>query len=322
MKNRPFLSIFVFIIFLLLLLLLLFPLSESKALCPALRIINIDTNFNLNLNPRPLISVEVARPDFCGSNYYLSFSRGRNGGYDRYLYNDHDDDHEYESRIPFQLYRNFPSNSILKYDRDIKGENDTIGGSFPAWYGIGENRHTFRAVLSVPFNPLPAGTYTESIQIELYQGAYARGVYLDRKMIHFTYTVPKVTALSIVRNSAPFDYFDQNERVDFGDLLKNGKYRDVDLRVLSNAGYEITFNSKYGSKMKHENKSVYARYKTFIDGREITLLQGISTIVSRNKGVTSFKGDRVRVHFKLDHQGKLISGHYSDTITVNVTSTL
>jgi spore coat protein U-like protein len=92
------------------------------------------------------------------------------------------------------------------------------------------------------------------------------------------------------------------------------------LRVRSNSGYTVTFESENGGAMKNtdptDNSTV--AYVLEVDGAVVDLSRGRRPSVARNSGMTDSNGERRGLSFAAGPVGDATAGTYRDNITITV----
>jgi spore coat protein U-like protein len=211
-----------------------------------------------------------------------------------------------------------PSRRVILGDPTQAGGQECLSGFFPA----GGSEQELSYTIVVPARQLkPAGRYADLIRIALHQGTPGNSVQHDVRVITFSVRIDAIAALSLVPPGSGFTPNAQLSRLDFGSLSQN-KTRRMDLRVRSNAGYHVTFESENGGVMRHLDPSVatIVPYRLQVGGQIINLASGRQTPVSLPKRLTGLEGDGHELQVIIGETGNALAGNYRDNITVTVAS--
>lgn len=286
--------------------------------CNKLALIINYPSYNLNANTNPILDFKVSRVnDVLGCNYFVGFSKGRAVDYNRNLY-------LINSKIPIQLYKNNPSNNILKDTPDVQNENDCISGIFNKKDKILENTQGYKTILSLPSNIMLAGTYTETFAVNLYQGTLAGGYSKkDTKTITYTYNYPTKIDLSLVNSGAPFDLTATYQTLNFG-ILTTGQTQSFDIVVLSNSGYNLYFSSTNNGNLKHVNYNSNVIYSMYVNNGQVNLTTSSSNPVpvASGVGLTANEGVRIPIRVTMGEVKNQLAGQYADVIFITISSNL
>ena len=106
------------------------------------------------------------------------------------------------------------------------------------------------------------------------------------------------------------------------DRLAQGKAKGFDLRVRSNAGYQVLVESENGGVMKSIDPSLPSTIPYFlkVGGTPVNLSGGRKTALVRNNRLTDHNGDRHEVSVTMGEIGNAIAGTYRDHLIVTVIS--
>ena len=186
--------------------------------------------------------------------------------------------------------------------------------------------------LQIPYNAdsapalIPAGTFIDNYVIDLYEGSNPLGFTtpVDSKAITFSITIPKIIAISLVSSGGGFIEGQTTQNVNLGSLYE-GQSSGLDLRVRSNAGFEVTFSSLNNGNMKHATANSLVPYKFYVNGALLNMSNSLSVPVSAitRAGQTAMGGIAypLRVVVGDVMGGQKLSGSHSDSITITATTT-
>jgi len=141
----------------------------------------------------------------------------------------------------------------------------------------------------------------------------------DTESVIITAIVPRIIRIALVGYGAPFDPDDTHETLDFG-VLQKGESRTFDIRVVTNAGFSISFASINNGRLVHftDGNESEVFYKVKVNGvyKDLSSSQGTPVEVSSGTGETSLEGVRNPVKIKIGSVENKAAGDYSDIITV------
>lgn len=287
-----------------------------------LRTNNVNLVWSQTLGTQQLtFQIEKGNAPQC--HYGVTFSRGNNSssGYNRRMQSG-------SSYLNYQLYRESSLTNILKELPDVTSLNDIIVGTLP--HG-NDQVATVTYFLQIPLNQAtqprlkPPGTYTDTYVLRVYDNT---GNHLttpdDTKNVNLTTIIPRDIQLSLVAAGGGFDPNSTTQSLDFG-TLSDGATRSFDLRVLSNAGFVVTFSSQNNGQMKHENASVTTKvpYTLTVNSvpKNLSSSAGNPVVVATSGGQTDMQGAVNPVTITIGSiEGKL-AGRYSDNIVVTAATT-
>ncbi len=252
------------------------------------------------------IAVDLDLVKFSNSNrcrsYYLGFSKGSAGSYDRKLYNGGYSvnyniyEKENTSKELWSAYENSSSRKI-KVDMD-------------SWY----KRVTVYVKLPAPTSTLQTGLYTDSTQIQILprsNGSTGGGF----SQLTTNLNIQSDINLSLVGRGGQYDENQTSHTLNFG-TMTTGKMRSFDLIVKANTGYRVSVSSEYDGSLAHNEKSNYKVGYTFsVNGSGMSLVGSKSSpkqIFSSNS--PSQNGRVIEIDVSLLNTEQKLSGPYSDYI--------
>jgi hypothetical protein len=271
-----------------------------------------------DMNPSPPVGIDVklvssAPTDTC--DFSVVFSRGAAADYSRYLSKGAD-------RYAFNLFKlNSASSTVLKDRADATSLYDVTDGVF----AVGSSPGTRSVVFYPRISPLtastlvPPGTYAETIEARLFAGRPPSMADSESGHLTFTfrYDVPRITAMAFDGMMPALNGAAAGARtMDFGDLSGGGN-KTVNLTLLFNAGYRLSFLSVNGQRLKHESRDFYIPYQLRVDNYSVDISSGTITQVATGSGVTTNGGVRtIPVNVQIAPVANALSGQYNDRIEI------
>jgi hypothetical protein len=242
--------------------------------------------------------------------FFVTFSRGASGTERRQA--------AFASNsLEYHMYDSITRRTELK-DLPAANGNEVLQGAFGPRETVKELSYT---ILVPPQQVKPAGRYTDQFKITVYQGTLTTFVEKDARTVSFAVRMEEVTELALVESGAPFDPKAKTQKVDFGKLAK-GNAKGFDMRVRSNAGYQVLLESEHGGVMQHTNPRITSTipYVLQVGGSLVNLSGGRKSVLTRNKRVTNRDGDRHEMLVTIGEVGNAATGTYQDNITISVIS--
>lgn len=232
-------------------------------------------------------------------------------------------------QVDYQLYKDTGFANILKDVPDITSANDVVTGGF----GGGGTTQSLDYYFRIPYNAdvapalLSSGTFTDSFTVNLYEGSdpLSFATPVDTENVTVTVTVPKMIAISLVSTGSVFLENETTKNLNFGSMYE-GQSTGLDLRVRSNAGFEVTFSSLNNGNMKHTSANSLVPYKFYVNGALLDMSASLGTPVVglTRAGQTAMGGLAypLKVVVGSVAAGTLkLSGTHSDSITITATTT-
>lgn len=263
-------------------------------------------------------TVRKDKPHAC--DYFVTFSRGNSSDYNRYMTAG-------QTNLSYQLYKEASLANVLKELPDVTTGNEVISGSFGSGKNLTQSQTFY---LSVPYvgatTPTlkPSGNYTDTFVMKLYRVETPIDVPEASVNVNVATVVPKDIQLSLVASGASFNPNDTSETLNFG-TLETGASRGFDLRVLSNAGYAISFSSQNNGVLKHANAAVTTTvpYTLTVNGSPKNLSSSKTSpiTVATGSGQTTTQGVANPIAVTIGAMTNAMAGTYSDVITVTAATT-
>lgn len=290
--------------------------SAAQADC-GLSIIASNLNLEWDLNWTSLgISVQVSKTDPAACTFGLGFSQGGAGSYTRQALNG-------STPLRYQLYQDSNRSKILKTAPDITSANDVLMVTIPASGNPQVEMYYFDIPFAQATTPLvPAGVYTDSFIINAYEGSDP-ALFADPPAtsanVSVTITVPKMINLALVDTGGVFQETATSKSIDFGNLT-TGKVSRFDMRIRTNAGYEVRVASLNNGNMKHVTGTSLVPYSMTVNGNAADLT-GTAPVLS-STGQTGLTGLGFPVRITIGAMGNVpLSGQYRDTVTITAITT-
>jgi hypothetical protein len=274
-------------------------------------------------NPTLQSTVSVTRNKDNGSpcnNEFLAFTKGGAGSYNRHAANLANG-----NLIYYNIYKNNNLTGVLKESSDISSPDETFFGS------ITKNQTNFYPLYMAlaPFgsNPPAAGTYFDDIQVQAYSGTYTNiNSYEGYKDLNIYIVVSKFTSLSLVDTGGVYDPALTSKTLDFGELT-TGEELSFDVRVVSNAGYNLKISSSNNGVLQRTGgtgATSQIGYNFYANGTQIGLgsSSGSPITIASGSGVTSSQGVRVPIRVVIGTVDiNKDPGTYQDYITLTTIAT-
>jgi hypothetical protein len=230
-----------------------------------------------------------------------------------------------QKKIFYQLYKTsaLSPSQILKQPPDVASANE-VAEPASAFSGSATSRSA-SYFISVPqstaLSPtiVKAGTYTDIFQVRAYDSANIDNTY----NVTLTVIVPTIARLSLVSTGGAFNQADTTESLNFGELT-TGKSLSFDIRVVSNAVYDVKMSSQNNGVMKHSNPAVTTTipYTVIVNGVESSLIGSSTTPVSvaTQTQESGTSGLAHPVTFKIGNAASKVAGAYQDVVTVTIST--
>jgi hypothetical protein len=267
------------------------------------------------------LTINKSGPDAC--DFGVGFTKGTAASYATRAATDG------AKTVQYQLYKENSLANILKDVPDITTTNDVVRGGFAGGTNMSQASSYY---LQIPYNAdtapalISSGSFTEIYNVNLYEGTDPLGFVtpVDSKAVSVTITVPKIIAISLVSSGGGFIEGQTTQNVNLGSLYE-GQSTGLDLRVRSNAGFEVTFSSLNNGNMKHATANSLVPYKFYFNGALLNMSNSLAVPVSAviRAGQTAMSGIAYPLKVVVGDVmgGNKLSGAHSDTITITATTT-
>lgn len=267
------------------------------------------------------LTINKAGPDAC--DFGVGFTKG--GGASYVLRRAEDG----ANQIQYQVYKENSLTNVLKDVPDITSANDVIQGGFAGGNNLTQASSFY---FQIPYNAdvapalISAGTFTDTFTVNLYEGSDPLSFVtpVDSEVVTVTVTVPKIIAISLVSTGGGFLEGQTTRNINLGSLYE-GQSSGFDLRVRSNAGFEVTFSSLNNGNMKHTTANSFVPYKFYVNGALLNMSNSLAVPVSglSRAGQTSMSGLAYPIKVVVGNvsASAKVSGGHSDSITITATTT-
>lgn len=250
--------------------------------------------------------VRHKKSDACA--YFVTFSEGQSGTYDRAMSGPGTPD------LGYQIYDTSSKSNVLKELPEATA-TEILSGSF----GTGKETQEQSFYVAIPPNQyLAAGTYTDNITVRLYEGTLSSYTLRDTADFDVRARIEKALQLCVVGCGAPFDPFAKSRTLAFGEM-HTGDYRELDLLVRGNLDYEVRFRSVNRGVMELTGGNAEVPYSLTLNGTPVDLTSGRVTVANGNEP-TGPDGDRYTVTATIGSLASATAGAYEDIIEITVRS--
>lgn len=276
-----------------------------------------------DLNPAVPGTIEIENNDNDNRrscrDFFLAFTKGWSGNYNRRGLNLRNG-----ALIYYNLYKNSNSTGVLKEPRDITSVNEVLFGSLSKGEKINLNYYFTLAPLNSS-SPPRFGTYVDVVQVQVYTGTYTNiNRYEGYRDLNLFINVPRFISLSLVDSGSQHDETKTSKTLDFGEI-EEGEKLSFDVRVVSNAGYNLKVSSANNGLLKRVGGvgvGSEIQYDFIVAGSRKPLNSSSSNPVSiaNSTGLTPPGGARVPVEISILSVLNKDPGNYQDYITLSVIS--
>jgi spore coat protein U-like protein len=273
-------------------------------------------------NPTVPANVSIERKKDNGnpcSNFFLAFTKGLTGDYNRQAKNLINGD-----LIYYNIYKNSNSTGILKEPSDITSPNETLFGP------ISKNQiktltYYFTLAPINASNPPRSGSYVDVIQVQAYSGLYSNiNSYEGYRDMHVYINVAKFTSLSLVDTGSAYDPAQTAKTLDFG-VLEEDEEMQFDVRIVSNAGYILKVSSANNGILKRPDATgvmSQIAYDFYTNNSKKTLTSSATSpvTIASATGKTPAGGAQIPLKVVIKSVENKDPGTYQDYITLTVIS--
>lgn len=245
--------------------------------------------------------------------FFITLSKGFSSTYNRLLQST-------SGTLPYNLYKESSHTNIIKEFPDISSTSEVIIGIFPKNSSLTTLTVSYYSLLPAVADDtaIPPGSYSDSITAKLYKGNGSNDNNLEESSsFNITTNIPKEIDLSLVNTGAPFDLNDTDESIDFGSLSP-GQTNSFDIRVVTNAGYDISFSSANNGKLKHIDLTDTIDYIVNVNASPVDLSSSSSfpVTVGSGGGISPVGGNTLNVQVQIGSFSNKSAGNYQDHITI------
>jgi len=298
-----------------------FPLSAWSACGLGLAAAHVTINWDLTFTTLA-VQLTVTKTQAAACSYWIGISQGGAASYAARRAVDG------TKEIRYQIYKDAGLNNIIKHDPDIVSADDVITGSFLGGVNLVQNVLYYLDVpndLATTPNLVPAGTYLDTFAIDLYEGndPVATPPPVDTQNVNLTINVPTMIDLSLVDTGGAFNSAQTTRSVDFG-MLAPGQTAAFDLRVRTNAGFDIKFASTNSGSLAPTVNPVGGTgipYLFYVN----TVLTNLTTVLTSalsGAGTTGLSGLAYPMKIVIGNftTGSQLAGTYEDNIQIEATT--
>ncbi|MBY0413336.1 MAG: spore coat U domain-containing protein [Bdellovibrionales bacterium] len=253
------------------------------------------------------------------SNFFLAFTRGWAGNYNRRALNLLNGD-----LIYYNLYKNSNTTGVLKEPSDITSTNEVLFGTITKDETKSLTYYFTLAPISSSVPPR-AGTYIDVIQVQAYSGLYTNiNAYEGYRDLYVYINISKFVSLSLVDSGAVYDSAQTSKTLDFGELTQD-EQMSFDVRILSNAGYILKVSSSNNGLLKRVDgtgsKSEIA-YDFYASNSKKSLSSSASSpvTIASGTGRTPSGGAQIPIKVVIKSVDDKDPGTYQDYVTLSVIS--
>ena len=253
------------------------------------------------------------------SNYFLAFTKGWAGNYNRRGTNLLNGD-----LIYYNLYKNNNSTGILKEPSDITSPSETFFGPISKNQTVTQTYYFTLAPISAG-TPPRSGTYIDVVQVQAYSGFYTNiNGYEGYRDLYVYINVAKFTSLSLVDKGGAYDPSITSKTLDFG-ILEADEQLDFDVRIVSNAGYVLKVSSSNNGVLVRSGGSGTSSqidYDFYANAVKRTLTSSASSpvVIASATGRTPSGGAQVPIRVVIKDVENKDPGTYQDYLTLTVIS--
>ncbi len=270
-------------------------------------------------NLSQLVNFTATRTNTTGGcrNFFITMTKGGSSTYTRKLFLN-------TNTLDYNLYKNNSTSYVMKDVLDQTNANEVISASFSGSNSTkAVSYYAKMPYISPPTGMYAGGTYSDTYVVKIFEGnrgdttvpAYSTSVTIST-------VVPKVINISLVDSGAAYNVSDTSQTLNFGTLSQN-ETQGFDMRVLTNAGYKVSFSSQNNGNLKHASYNSLVSYSLKVNNVTINL-NGSSTMpvdVATGSGIYYATSAPLPVLVTIGSIDNKLAGSYSDYITVTATTT-
>lgn len=273
-------------------------------------------------NPPATNNIQITRTNNSANcdEYFLGFSDGGASNYNRRVINSANG-----TTLSYNLYKFSDGSGILKDKPSITSNSETFFGPIARDQSIVSSFYFILGSISAS-TPPRSGTYTDTVQLSDYHGTW-NGVSTQDDIVNMlvTVNVPPVTNLSLIPTGGVYDSTQTSRILNFG-TLEDSEELGFDIKIVSNAGYDLKVSSANNGKLKNlvaSGTNALIDYEFYASNTLRSLLTSANTPVSvgTGTGLTPAGGATIPIRVKIGSTANKIEGDYEDVITVTVVST-
>ena len=263
------------------------------------------------------VSVTVSKANPAACTFGLGITKGAAADYNRYA-------SDGALQLRYQVYNNIAGTNIIKDAPDTVTVNDVVMVTLPAGSGPQIVQYYFDipyALATAPF-VAHAGTYTDSITINAYEGAdpslYAAPP-ATSAVVGISVLIEKLIKLSLIDLGGVFVDGATTKSVNFGKLT-SGEISRFNMAMQTNAGFSISLSSANGGNLKHVTSASLIPYTLTVNNVAADMTGVIPA--ANGGGQTSLNGLIYPVKITVGAiPGNAVAGNYADVVTITAVVT-
>lgn len=263
------------------------------------------------------VSITVSKVNPAACTFGLGISKGAAADYDRYA-------SDGGLQLRYQVYSDIAGTKIIKDVPDTATVNDVVMVTLPAGSGPQVIQYFFDIPYALATSPFlaHAGTYTDSVTINAYEGAIPASYSAPpdaSAVVGISVLIEKLIKLSLTDLGGIFVDGATTKSIDFGKLT-TGEVSRFNLAMQTNAGFEISLSSANGGNLKHVTAASLIPYTVTVNNVAADLT-GAVPVVSGG-GQTSLNGLIYPVKITIGAiPSSSIAGNYADIVTITAVVT-
>lgn len=263
------------------------------------------------------VSITVSKSNPAACTFGLGISKGAASDYNRYATDS-------GMQLRYQVYSDVGASKIIKDVPDTGTVNDVVMVTLPAGSGPQIVQYFFDipyALATAPFLA-HAGTYTDSITINAYEGndpSLYTAPPATSAVVGISVLIEKLIKLSLIDLGGVFVDGATTKSIDFGKLT-TGEVSRFNMALQTNAGFSVTLSSANAGNLKHVTGTSLIPYTVEVNGSGADLTG--ATPVTSGGGQTSLNGLIYPVKITVGSiPASSLAGNYSDVITITAVVT-
>ena len=258
------------------------------------------------------VSITVSKVNPAACTFGLGISKGTAASYNRFAT-------DAGRQLRYQVYSDIAGTKIIKDVPDTATVNDVLMVTLPAGSGPQVVQYFFDIPYALATSPFlaHAGTYTDSVTINAYEGAVPAAYASPpdaSAVVGISVLIEKLIKLSLTDLGGIFVDGATTKSINFGKLT-TGEVSRFNLAMQTNAGFDIRLSSANGGNLKHVSAATLIPY-TLTVNNVLADLTGVIPVVNGG-GQTSLNGLIYPVKITVGAiPSTSIAGNYSDVVTI------
>ena len=249
------------------------------------------------------------------TSYFVTFSAGSSGSFAARTAKSG------ANVLEYQIYDNITNRNVLKDLTANPALTEVITGSFPASAAWQTQTKSFTVYL-LPGQLPPAGTYTDTITMELYAGTPAsHGAVQATNTFGVLITMNAALDIALVATGSPFSVTGTALPLNLG-VLAAGGFSSADLVIRANSLNSVTVSSQAGGILKNTDPldTSTVPYAFALNGTPVALPAGTPRPIVTSAAATTFAGRRYALSVTVGTAVWPTEGSYSDVLTFQATA--